>query len=86
MSNIFRRFRLWGEKLHRMDLLKMIGELEAERNRLDQAIIALERLSAGKVRRRGRPPGWLKGEIERAVQEDAAAQMRGGRSPKASGE
>jgi hypothetical protein len=48
-----------------MDLLKMIAELETERDRLDQAILALERLSAGKARRRGRPPRWLKDEIER---------------------
>ncbi len=57
-----------------MDLPKMISELQAERNRLDQAIIALERLSAGKIRRRGRPPGWLKVEIERATHELAQAE------------
>ena len=43
----------------------MIAELQAERNRLDEAIEALERLSAGQARRRGRPPRWLKEEIER---------------------
>lgn len=59
--------------LANMDLLKMIAELEAERNRLDHAIIALERLSAGKRRRRGRPPRWLKDEIERITQ-DAAGE------------
>lgn len=48
-----------------MDLHKMIVELQAERQRLDEAIQALERLSAGKARRRGRPPGWLKDEILR---------------------
>jgi len=48
-----------------MDLLKMIAELQAERQRLDEAIQALERLSAGKIRRRGRPPSWLKDEIQR---------------------
>jgi hypothetical protein len=48
-----------------MDLLKMIAELQAERQRLDEAIQALERLSAGKIRRRGRPPGWLKDEMHR---------------------
>jgi hypothetical protein len=48
-----------------MDLLKMIAELQAERARLDEAIEALERLSAGKARRRGRPPRWLREEIER---------------------
>jgi hypothetical protein len=43
----------------------MITELQSERQRLDEAIQALERLSAGKNRRRGRPPRWLKQEIER---------------------
>lgn len=48
-----------------MDLHKMIAELQAERQRLDEAIQALECLSAGKVRRRGRPPRWLHEEIQR---------------------
>ena len=47
-----------------MDLVKMIAELQAERQRIDEAIQALERLSAGKLRRRGRPPGWLKEEMQ----------------------
>ncbi len=48
-----------------MDLHRMITELQAERQRLDEAIQALERLSAGKARRRGRPPAWLKEEVQR---------------------
>ena len=48
-----------------MDLHKMIVELQAERQRLIEAIEALERLSTGSIRRRGRPPAWLKKEIER---------------------
>ena len=53
-----------------MDLLKMIAELQAERDRLDEAIQALERLSAsGKLPRRGRPPRWLKAEMERQSKE-----------------
>ena len=43
-----------------MDLHKMIVELESERDRLNQAIFALERLSEGKVKKRGRPPKWLR--------------------------
>ncbi len=50
-----------------MDLHRMIAELQAERQRLDEAIQALERLSAGNARRRGRPPAWLKDEIQRQV-------------------
>jgi hypothetical protein len=55
-----------------MDLQKMIAELTTERDRLDEAILALERLAAGKARRRGRPPSWLKDEIERHSQEETA--------------
>ena len=53
-----------------MDLHKMIAELQAEKQRLDEAIQALERLSAGKagrVRRRGRPPRWLKEEMQQSA-------------------
>ncbi len=52
-----------------MDLHKMIAELQSERDRLDQAILALERLSAGQARRRGRPPRWLKEQVDRNEQE-----------------
>ena len=48
-----------------IDLHRMIIELQAERQRLDEAIDALERLSAGKLRRRGRPPQWLKEPMDR---------------------
>jgi hypothetical protein len=50
-----------------MDLHKMITELRLEKERLDEAILALERLVAGKTRRRGRPARWLTGELERQV-------------------
>ncbi len=53
-----------------MDLNKMIAELTAERNRLDEAILALERLLAGKLRRRGRPP---RGVAEQLKHKTAAA-------------
>ena len=38
----------------------MIVELQAERQRLDEAIEALERLSTRSQARRGRPPRWMK--------------------------
>ncbi len=47
----------WGKS---MDLKKMIAELEAERDRLDHAILALERLARGPHSKRGRPPKWLR--------------------------
>jgi len=37
----------------------MLAELRAERENLEQAIITLERLAAGRGRRRGRPPAWM---------------------------
>jgi len=49
----------------------MIAELARERDQLDEAILALERLAAGKAHRRGRPPAWLKEEIDRQSKEDA---------------
>lgn len=57
----------------------MIAELQAERQRLDEAIVALERLSAGKLRRRGRRPRWLSEEIQRQNTEAGAEDQ----SPKA---
>ncbi len=57
-----------------MDLLRMIGELQAEKERLDEAIQALERLSARKLRRRGRPPRWLKSEIQAQSSETEKAE------------
>lgn len=42
-----------------MDVQKLIAELEAERNRINEAIAALERLAASKGKRRGRPPKHL---------------------------
>jgi hypothetical protein len=50
-----------------MDLHMMITELRREKERLDEAILALERLGAGKTRRRGRPSRWLTAELERQV-------------------
>jgi hypothetical protein len=50
-----------------MDLFKIIRELEAEKQRLDEAIEALERLSVAKIRRRGRPPKSLKEEKHRDI-------------------
>jgi hypothetical protein len=42
-----------------MDVLKMMAELYAERERINQAIAAIERLAAGtRGKRRGRPPKW----------------------------
>jgi len=47
----------------------MLSEPRAERENLEQAIVTLQRLAAGRGRRRGRPPAWM------------TAVTRGGRPP-----
>ena len=42
-----------------MDIAKMISELRAERENIEQAIIALERVARSRGKRRGRPPKWM---------------------------
>jgi septal ring factor EnvC (AmiA/AmiB activator) len=43
----------------KMDVLKMLAELRHEREQIEEAILTLERLSQGRVKRRGRPPAWM---------------------------
>jgi hypothetical protein len=60
-----------------MDLTKSISELRSQRDKVEEAIQALERLMESRRARRGRPPKWL---IEaRAVKPDAggAAEQAG---------
>jgi len=42
-----------------MDINKMLAELRAEREQVEEAIIVLERLALGQGKRRGRPPAWM---------------------------
>jgi hypothetical protein len=42
-----------------MDIDKMLAELRAEREHVEQAIIVLERIGRGQGKRRGRPPKWM---------------------------
>jgi hypothetical protein len=42
-----------------MDLLKMIAELRAEREGIEDALVVLERLANSQGKRRGRPPNWM---------------------------
>jgi hypothetical protein len=42
-----------------MDINKMLDELRAERDQVEQAILVLERLARGQGKRRGRPPKWM---------------------------
>ena len=42
-----------------MDVTKILAELKAEREQIEEAILSLERLARGRGRRRGRPPSWM---------------------------
>ena len=42
-----------------MDLWKILAELQEEQTRIEEAIVALERLTVGRGKRRGRPPAWM---------------------------
>jgi len=42
-----------------MDVSKILAELRAERQQIEEAILSLERLARGRGRRRGRPPNWM---------------------------
>lgn len=54
-----------------MDIKKVISELNEELERIDEAILTLERLERG-MPRRGRPPAWL----SMAVGETAAPERK----------
>jgi hypothetical protein len=58
-----------------MDLNKMLAELRAERDQIEEAIIALGRLSLG-TKRRGRPPLWMN-----QIKEGEQPAKRRGRPP-----
>jgi hypothetical protein len=42
-----------------MDFDALLAQLRTEREMLEEAILALERLARGSGKRRGRPPRWL---------------------------
>jgi hypothetical protein len=42
-----------------MDVSKILIDLRAERQQLEEAILSLERLARGRGRKRGRPPAWM---------------------------
>ena len=52
-----------------MDILKMLADLRAERQQIEEAIVAIERLAVGtRGKRRGRPPKWMAAETEEVVE------------------
>ena len=48
-----------------MDITKMLAELRAEREHVEQPILVLERVAGGRGKRRGRPPKWMVGQKRR---------------------
>jgi hypothetical protein len=42
-----------------MDVSKILAELKAEREQIEEAIASLERLARGRGRGPGRPPNWM---------------------------
>ncbi len=67
-----------------MNLRKIIVELQAEKLRLDEAIIALERLSRSTSKHHGRRSRWLNQATVPSVTVDSTAQPFESNSEKAS--
>jgi hypothetical protein len=42
-----------------MDTSKMLSDLRKERELIEEAILALERIALGSSKRLGRPPAWM---------------------------
>jgi hypothetical protein len=42
-----------------MDVSRILAELKAEREQIEEAIVSLERLARGRGRGPGRPPNWM---------------------------
>ena len=59
-----------------MDVNQVVQELHEERERLEAAIASMERLAAGRGRRRGRPPKWMKQALNGRLQRTARKRGR----------
>jgi len=42
-----------------MNVMKILADLQQERQRIEEAILSLQRLARTRGRRRGRPPAWM---------------------------
>ena len=62
-----------------MDIKGLISELKAEHQRVNRAILSLERLSRGEIAaaKRGRSPKWLKELAQENGAPKSAAQAAG---------
>ena len=58
----------------------MLADLRVERDQLVEAIITLERLAAGRGKRRGRPPKWM-AEVKRRGRPPGSNNKLGRRAP-----
>jgi hypothetical protein len=59
-----------------MDIHSILAELRSEKERLEEAILTIERLAAGSLaKRRGRPPKWM-ASVKAAASEPAAPKKR----------
>lgn len=62
-----------------MDVAKILAQLKEERDRIEAAIVTLERLALGRGKRRGRPPSWMVEARKRAKMiDDLEAAENGG--------
>ena len=74
-----------------MDVSKILAELKAEREQMEEAILSLEQLARGRGAKRGMPPGSNDPGSQPPPAASAAARIAGrldravpGRAPKAS--
>jgi hypothetical protein len=64
-----------------MDVNNILAELRQERERIEEAILSMERLARGRGKRRGRPPAWMKeAEEKRPPGRPQGTRTPGGRS------
>jgi hypothetical protein len=64
-----------------MDLTNLLSELRAEVDRLNEAIVVIERLVSAGGKRRGRPPKWLVAKrLTEMPNHSAAASERAARA------
>jgi hypothetical protein len=55
------QWQMWDtvNSINHMDFDALLAQLRTEREMLEEAILAFERLARGSGKRRGRPPKWL---------------------------
>jgi len=63
--------------LPEMDFWKILAELQEERTRIEEAIVALERLTLGHGKRQGRPPTWIALLKDRPLKRQGRPQRQG---------